>query len=49
MRKVVMDVFPKAPGLPEDKNAYIKAIEDIYTTDAYHSLSIERYTVWHLN
>lgn len=45
MREQVIGVFPKAPGLPEDKDAYIKAIEDIYTTDAYHSLSIERYTV----
>ncbi|MDD7884739.1 Fic family protein [Flavivirga sp. 57AJ16] len=45
MRKEIIAVFPKAPGLPEDKDSYIKAIEDIYTTDAYHSLSIERYTV----
>lgn len=45
MRKDVMDTFPKAPGIPKDKNAYIKEIEEIYTTDAYHSLSIERYTV----
>lgn len=45
MRKDVIDVFPKAPGIPKDSNAYIKDIEEIYRTDAYHSLSIERYTV----
>ena len=45
MRKDVIDVFPKAPGIPKDHDAYIKDIEEIYTTDAYHSLSIERYTV----
>lgn len=45
MRGVIIDVFPKAPGIPENIDAYIKDIEEIYTTDAYHSLSIERYTV----
>ena len=45
MRKDVIDVFPKAPEMSKDANAYIKSIEEIYTTDAYHSLSIERYTV----
>ncbi|GAA3561413.1 Fic family protein [Snuella lapsa] len=45
MRKAVIEVFPQSPGLPRDKDAYIKTIEDIYTTDAYHSLSIERYAV----
>ena len=45
MRKDIIDVFPKAPGIPEDNASYIKNIEEIYITDAYHSLSIERYTV----
>ncbi len=45
MRKVVIDLFPEAPGIPIDTNAYMKMIEDIYTTDAYHSLSIEKYIV----
>jgi len=45
MRKDVIDVFPKAPGIPKDSDTYIKSIEEIYTTDAYHSLSIEQYTV----
>lgn len=45
MRKDIIDVFPKTPEIPKDRDAYIKDIEEIYTTDAYHSLSIERYTV----
>jgi hypothetical protein len=45
MRETVMAVFPKAPGLPANKEEYQKQVEDIYTTDAYHSLSIERYQV----
>lgn len=45
MRGVVVGVFPKVPGIPEDKAAYLKAVEEVYVTDAYHSLSIERYKV----
>ena len=45
MRKQVLDVFPVAPGLPEDARAYLKAVDDIYVNDAYHSLSIEGYRV----
>lgn len=45
MRKEVIKVFPKTPGLTKDQNGYMKAVEDIYITDAYHSLSIERYRV----
>ncbi|WP_400261306.1 Fic family protein [Sphingobacterium sp. SG20118] len=45
MRKVVISSFPPAPGISGDKKAYLKAIEDIYVMDAYHSLSIERYRV----
>lgn len=45
MRKVIIASFPPAPGIPYDKKAYLKTIEDIYITDAYHSLSIERYRV----
>ena len=37
--------FPKAPGLPEDKNAYLRNVDEIYQSDAYHSLSIEGYSV----
>jgi hypothetical protein len=45
MRGQVLRVFPAAPGIPTDKAAYLKKIEDTYVTDAYHSLSIERYQV----
>ena len=45
MRPVVIDKFPRAPGLPTDTDAYMHHIEDIYVTDAYHSLSIEGYRV----
>ena len=44
-RETIIEIFPKAPGLPSDKNAYMKFVEDIYESDAYHSLSIEGYSV----
>ena len=45
MRKTVIAVFPKSTGIPIDKSDYLKQIEEIYITDAYHSLSIEKYRV----
>jgi fido (protein-threonine AMPylation protein) len=45
MRGQVLDVLPAPPGLPADKNAYLKLVEEIYQSDAYHSLSIEGYSV----
>ncbi|VTP91463.1 Fic family protein [Sphingobacterium daejeonense] len=45
MREVIILNFPASPGLPESKEAFLKEIDDIYVTDAYHSLSIERYRV----
>ncbi len=44
-RETVIANMPPAPGLPSDKQKYIKAVEDVFVTDAYHSLSIEKYTV----
>jgi Protein of unknown function (DUF1488)/Fic/DOC family len=44
-RETVIANFPKAPGLPKDKGAYLQNVEDIYKSDAYHSLSIEGYSV----
>ena len=41
----VVGRFPKAPGLASDINAYLKRVDDVYVTDAYHSLSIEGYRV----
>lgn len=45
MREPVIVRFPKAPGMPRKKKAYVKHVEDVYVTDAYHSLSIEGYQV----
>lgn len=45
MREVVIKNFPASPGIPANHDLYIKNIDDIYVTDAYHSLSIERYRV----
>lgn len=45
MREVVIPLFPKAPGMANDKDNVMKDIEAVYVTDAYHSLSIEKYKV----
>jgi hypothetical protein len=45
MREPVLKQFPVAPGQPSNVAAYLKAADDIYVTDAYHSLSIEGYRV----
>lgn len=45
MRTPVMDHFPEAPGLPRAVKRYMKHVDDVYVTDAYHSLSIEGYRV----
>ena len=45
MRGPVIERFPSAPGLSKDTKAYLKRVEDVYVTDAYHSLSIEGYRV----
>jgi hypothetical protein len=45
MRGKVLATFPKAPGLPADKEEYLRFVDEIYRTDAYHSLSIEGYSV----
>ncbi|WP_374950155.1 Fic family protein [Mucilaginibacter sp.] len=45
MRTQIIEDFPKEPGIQEDHAAYLGQVNDIYVTDAYHSLSIERYKV----
>ena len=45
MREQVIERFPEAPRLPKDTESYLKHVEDVYVTDAYHSLSIEGYRV----
>lgn len=54
-REPILEHFPTAPHLPESKipknrlpeerEAYLAQIDDIYASDAYHSLSIEGYKV----
>jgi len=45
MRDDIIAAFPEPPGLPTDKAAYLKRVDEVYTSDAYHSLSIEGYRV----
>jgi fido (protein-threonine AMPylation protein) len=45
MREKVLEVFPQPPGLPQNEKAYLQFIDEIYRSDAYHSLSIEGYRV----
>jgi hypothetical protein len=45
MRAKVLPNFPTPPGLPASTDSYLKEVEAIYVTDAYHSLSIEKYKV----
>jgi fido (protein-threonine AMPylation protein) len=45
MRKEVLKDFPAVTDRVTDKSAYLKQIDDLYTSDAYHSLSIEGYRV----
>ncbi len=45
MRESVIASFPEAPGLPEDPEAFLSFVDDMYRNDAYHSLSIEGYRV----
>ena len=47
MREPILKQFPAAPGLPSDIATYLKTADDIYVTDAYHSLSIEGYRASH--
>jgi len=45
MRGNVIEHFPTAPTATFDADCYLKHVEDVYVTDAYHSLSIEGYRV----
>lgn len=44
-RPHVMELFPEAPGLPQETASYLSAVEEAYGEDAYNSLSIEGYEV----
>lgn len=45
MRVPILETFPKPPGLPQNIDNYLEQVQEIYVTDAYHSLSIEGYRV----
>lgn len=45
MRADIPALFPAAPKTRIDIAAYMKRVEEVYVTDAYHSLSIEGYRV----
>ena len=45
MRGPAIAAFPTAPGLPKDTEAYLSSVDEMYWSDAYHSLSIEGYRV----
>ena len=45
MRGPIIERFPAPPGRPKDTGAYLKHVQEVYATDAYHSLSIEGYRV----
>ncbi|SHI29515.1 Fic family protein [Pollutimonas bauzanensis] len=45
MREQVLIYFPRPPQARPEKNAYLRQVDEVYVTDAYHSLSIEGYRV----
>lgn len=45
MRRTVSSIVPPAPGLPTDPGPYLHLVDEMYKSDAYHSLSIEGYRV----
>jgi fido (protein-threonine AMPylation protein) len=44
LRDHAIEAFPPAPGRPGDVTQYLRFVDDIYQSDAYHSLSIEGYS-----
>lgn len=45
MRESVIDIFPVPPKKTIGIDAYLKNVDEVFVTDAYHSLSIEGYRV----
>jgi hypothetical protein len=45
MRPYVIKRFPAPPGIPGNTDKYLEKVDDVYKSDAYHSLSIEGYQI----
>lgn len=45
MRESVIEAFPQAPARTINAKQYMQKVDEVYVTDAYHSLSIEGYKV----
>ena len=45
MREQVIETFPTPPAAITDSEKYLRSVDEIYRSDAYHSLSIEGYRV----
>jgi fido (protein-threonine AMPylation protein) len=45
MRGHIIERFPDPPGVPKNIAEYLGEVDELYVTDAYHSLSIEGYRV----
>jgi Fic family protein len=45
MREPIVSRFPKVPKLPKKPDVYLKLVDEVFVSDAYHSLSIEGYRV----
>lgn len=44
-REPIIEHFPASPGVITDHEAYLHRLDELFVTDAYHSLSIEGYRV----
>ncbi|HYF51431.1 MAG TPA: cell filamentation protein Fic, partial [Planctomycetota bacterium] len=44
-RHTVLESFPRPPRRPRSQRRYLALVDDVYKSDAYHSLSIEGYSV----
>lgn len=45
MRESIIEAFPEPPRNKFEIESYLKNLDDVFVTDAYHSLSIEGYRV----
>ncbi len=44
-REIIIEHFPEAPASITETDTYLNQLDELYTSDAYHSLSIEGYRV----